>query len=197
VYPLPVANRHPLHVDGSPEAGGVYAGQLDTSETRRLFAADGPAEFAPSGHLLFVRQGTLFAQTFDPVRLELSGNPFPIAKDVAPDSLSVSEAGPVTYRAAIAGKKQQLVWFDRNGKELGKLADPIDGEGDSPNISPDGRRIALQRAVNGNVRRSTLPGQYGHQSGHSTHHDHLELEGQTLICPIFLDELRRTVPRAS
>ena len=64
------------------EPNGVYVGQLDGSETRRLLDADFPAVYAPQDHLLFVRQGALFAQRFDRTRLALAGTPFPVAEQV-------------------------------------------------------------------------------------------------------------------
>ena len=80
----PMAVTSSTTCEASPEVRGVYVGQLDEAlEPRRLLDADTGAVYASSGHLLFVRQGTLFAQGFDPVRLELTGNPFPVAEQVA------------------------------------------------------------------------------------------------------------------
>ena len=74
--------RHFLYfVVGSPDARGVYVGQLDGSATRRLFDADAPAVYT-AGHLLFVRNGTLYAQPFDTAQLEVRGSASPVADDV-------------------------------------------------------------------------------------------------------------------
>ncbi|MDQ3347407.1 MAG: hypothetical protein M3545_05515 [Acidobacteriota bacterium] len=43
-----------------------------------MFDADAPAVSAATGHLLFIREGKLLAQGFDPNRLEARGDPFPI-----------------------------------------------------------------------------------------------------------------------
>ena len=68
-------------VRGRPEVRGVYIGQLDeTLPARRLLESDTGAVYATSGHLLFIRDGRLMAQQFDPGRLELSGSAFPIAE---------------------------------------------------------------------------------------------------------------------
>ena len=78
---LPDGRHFLYYVRGSPEVRGVYVGQLDeTVETRRLLDSDTGAVYASSGQLLFVRQGTLFAQDFDPVRLALKAAPFPVAE---------------------------------------------------------------------------------------------------------------------
>lgn len=124
---------------GTPETRGVYISQLDGSETPRLLNADAGAVYTSSGHLLFVRQGTLFAQNFDPVRLALTGNPYPVAEQV--QALSASAAGPIVYRTgSAAGGQRQFIWFDRSGKELGKVGDPDSAGPSSPSISPDGHR---------------------------------------------------------
>jgi hypothetical protein len=52
-------------------------GSLDSKETRRLFAAQSNAQYAPPGYLLFGREGTLMAQPFDTGKLALNGEPFP------------------------------------------------------------------------------------------------------------------------
>jgi dipeptidyl aminopeptidase/acylaminoacyl peptidase len=122
-----------------------------------LLDADAPAVYAPPGYLLFVRQGKLIAQKFDPAKLALSGNPFPIADQFLgtgdPSSsvgLSASATGPIVYRGGLAGGLQrQFVWFDRSGKETGKVGAVDDAGPENPAMSPDGRRLALTRTVNG------------------------------------------------
>jgi eukaryotic-like serine/threonine-protein kinase len=146
------------------EARGVYVGQLDSAATTRLLDADAAAVYVPPGYLLFVRQGKLIAQKFDPEKQALSGNPFPIDDQLLavgdPSSsvgLSASAAGPIIYRAGQAGGLQrQFVWFDRSGNEIGKLGGVDDANPLTPSISPDGRRIALIRTVNGNTGIWTL-----------------------------------------
>ena len=65
--------RHFLYfVQGSSEARGVYLGQLDGPDGRRLFDSDSAAVYV-AGHLLFVRQTTVYAYPFDDERLTLTG----------------------------------------------------------------------------------------------------------------------------
>jgi hypothetical protein len=47
---------------------GIYIGSLDSSEIKRLTPADSAGAYAPSGWLLFMRQGVLVAQRFDVTR---------------------------------------------------------------------------------------------------------------------------------
>lgn len=90
---------------------------------------------------------SLMAQRFDPRRLELEGDAVPIAEDVLhfPNFgnaiFSASDGGVLTYQKGSGGGLSRLVWFDRNGKELGTVGSPSDYL--RPRISPDGRRIAV------------------------------------------------------
>jgi serine/threonine protein kinase len=149
--------RHFLYfVTGSPEVRGVYISSLDGSETRRLLNADGAATTASSGQLLFVLQGTLFAQGLDPIRMELTGSASAIAEHVTIDvpanlpAISASTAGSIVYRAGSPGGQRQFVWFDRSGKEIGRVGNPDTANALGPSISPDGRHLALSRTVSGN-----------------------------------------------
>jgi WD40 repeat protein len=101
--------------------------------------------------LLFLRQGTLFAQGFDVERLELRGNPVPVAEHVAFDPLgyaavATSAAGSLVYRTGSVTGRRQFVWFDRSGAQIGTLGAPDDASALNPSLSPDGRRVALSRS---------------------------------------------------
>jgi Tol biopolymer transport system component len=139
-------------VGGSAEARGVYLGQLDSLDTRRLFDADGHAEYAATGYVLFPREGKLMAQRFDPDRVELMGEPFPIAeygRNII--ALSASAAGPIVYRTLSPDNGQrQLVWMDRSGRETDKVL-YSDTSSQGPSMSRDGRHIAVFRYAGGNM----------------------------------------------
>ena len=143
--------RHFLYlaVSGRRENIGVYAGSLDSKDTKRLLDVQSEARYAAPGYLLFVRDGTLLAQSFDASRLELSGDPFPIAEQVVADAVfgdamfSVSENGVLAYRGGAVSADTQLMWFDRTGKQLGAVGPP--GEYLDPELSPDGKRVAFER----------------------------------------------------
>jgi hypothetical protein len=105
-------------------------GSLDSKEVKRLLAGDSSVAYAPPpgggpGHLLFLREGTLMAQPFDPGRLELSGEPFPVVEQVSFSALSslgsfsVSGDGVLAYLTGPVGSTSELLWFDRTGKRLG------------------------------------------------------------------------------
>jgi serine/threonine protein kinase len=128
------------------KGNGIYAGSLDSSEYKLILNDDTYAIYA-SGHLLFWRDGALMAQPFDVESLQLSGEAVPIAEQVQMNlsevraSFSVSENGVLVFqRGTSVGAVTQLTWFERDGKQAGKLGEPAFGA--SPNISPDGQRVA-------------------------------------------------------
>jgi hypothetical protein len=86
----------------SPTPPGVFVGDIEGSESRQLLEADTAATYIPSGHLVFGREGTLFAQAFDAERLVLTGHPFQVAAQVAisgwTPALSVSATNTLVYR---------------------------------------------------------------------------------------------------
>jgi len=134
-------------IDSAGGDSGLFIGSLDSPEGQRLLAADSPAVYSPPGYVLFIRQGTLLAQPFDAKKLKVTGEPVPIAEQVAFDQnhlgFSASENGALAYRTGVRGSNLQLAWFDRTGK----LIEPVGMPGGylGPDISPDGKRIAIRR----------------------------------------------------
>ena len=53
----------------------IVVRSLVTGEQKVLLDDGADARYVPSGHLVFVRRGTLMAVPFDPVRLTLTGGP--------------------------------------------------------------------------------------------------------------------------
>jgi Tol biopolymer transport system component len=151
---LPDGRHFLYYAGGTPEGRGIYVGDLNGSASIRLLDADTAAVYVPSGHLLFVRQGTLFAQEFDPTRSVLRGTPFQIEEHVAFDpsryvaAVSASSGGILVYRSGSAARRQ-FVWIDRSGQELEKVGDPDPENPLDPALSPDEHRVALYRVVNG------------------------------------------------
>ena len=78
--------------------------------------------YVPSGHLVYVNKGTLFAVPFDVDKLEVLGTPFPVLNDVATDNggaahFDFSQAGTLIYRSGLARSGLvTLQWLDSGGK---------------------------------------------------------------------------------
>jgi len=129
------------------ENTGIYVGSLDSKETKLVLNVGSAALYSPPGYLLFVRAGTLLAQTFDADRLELKGDAFPIAEgvQVTPGNggaaVAVSQNGVLAYRVAPTNAQTELVWVDRKGGEQPLPAPPHAYR--NPRISPDGQRVAV------------------------------------------------------
>jgi len=136
------------------EKPGIYVGSLDVKpekqsttrvvETGVMSGYVAPRDGIP-GRLLFMREDSLFAQDFDSKRLELTGDPVPLAQGVSKFLLSAafsaSETGLLAYRTGFY--RSQLSWFDRNGKELGDLhGSSPQGYIDDVSLSPDGTHVA-------------------------------------------------------
>ena len=153
---LPDGRHFLFYVNGSAETRGIYVGQLDGSAVRKLFDSDSAAVYA-SGHLLFVRGSTIFAHGFDVSRLEVTGNPFPVATGVSGSmlagttvALSATAGGAIAFRIGSPQIEHQFVWVDRSGKETGSVGARDTNMLISPSGSPDGGSLALLRRVNGN-----------------------------------------------
>jgi serine/threonine protein kinase/Tol biopolymer transport system component len=130
---------------------GAYLGALDTPEVRLLPAIDTAAAYARPGYLLFVRQGALMAVSFDASSGTVSGEPVPVAPGVNSGStrrgaFSVSSNGLLAFRVGVAPRRQ-LAWFDRAGSLLGTMGPPDGNPFASPELAPDGRRVAIPRIV--------------------------------------------------
>jgi hypothetical protein len=148
---LPDGRHFLFHASGTEETGGVFVGSIDSDETTRLLSSDTGALYdRQAGHLLFVRQGTLLAQRFDPKTFALTGDPFPIAEKIEAAAVpgviafSLSETGILAYgngEASDAGLT--LTWVDRQGKVTGTIGPVALYRGVS--LSPNGLQVAAHR----------------------------------------------------
>jgi len=116
-------------------------------------SADTPGLYASPGWLLFIRQRTLLAQRFDPMRETVNGEPLRVADSVAVrtgplalGAFSVSEAGSIAYRTGESALTQ-LRWFDRSGKMLDSVG-PMESGLFDPVLSR-GRHVAFGKERGG------------------------------------------------
>ena len=93
-----------------------------------------------------MRAGTLVAQRLDLAQAALAGEPVTVADGVG--AVSVAATGLVAYRTGTASQRQ-LTWVDRSGTARGTVGAP-DGTVSTPRVSPDGRRVVVNRTVEGN-----------------------------------------------
>jgi Tol biopolymer transport system component len=96
------------------------------------------------GFVLFLRDGSLVAQRFDPATLKVSGDPQQVATPVGAfidrGLFFVSGTGAIVYAAGAPAFAMQFTWVDRQGKILRTVGEP--GVLNAAVRSPDGRKVA-------------------------------------------------------
>ena len=108
-----VFERHPF--DGDPQ---VAIAELDTGEYRSLLPGSTP-RVTTSGHLVFWREGALWAAPFDVDRLEVNGDAEPVVEGVAwlagTAHYDVSTNGTLVNRVGGTGLTT-MTWINRVGR---------------------------------------------------------------------------------
>jgi eukaryotic-like serine/threonine-protein kinase len=136
---------------GNTAETGLWLESIDGREARRILPdvtraqIVAPASGSRVGAILFTRAGTLMALPFDMKRLEASGDPFPVAHEIAVGTnfswLAASSYNGVLAYVSGQRSQWQYVWRDRQGRNLGAAGDA----GGVAMISPDGKRLAGDR----------------------------------------------------
>jgi serine/threonine-protein kinase len=136
----------------SSDTDEIAVKRLDTGEQKVLIHGGTYPQYAPTGHLLFYRAGTVLAVPFDPVRLEVMGTPTPVIQGVKSTALntggahlSLSRSGTVVYvpggEVITSAALSRLVWVDRKGGE--QITPAPAHVYKNPLLSPDGRSVAI------------------------------------------------------
>jgi len=138
----------------------IFAQRLGEKE-RSLLATNGSDGRWAADHLIFAREGRLFAAAFDAVTLRLTGKPVPILEGVS-HAIWTGNTGVETGAAMLdlSGRlfawipgsvmpehQNSLVWVDASGKET-----PLDipkGPFLGGRVSPDGNRVLVQYIYSG------------------------------------------------
>jgi len=121
---------------------------LETKERRVLQRGGSYGRYLPTGHLVFVQGGTLFAVAMDPDTLRVQGSPVPVLEGVTSQvdsggaEFAFSDTGVLVYHPGEQGTTNtSVVWVDRAGQTTPLLETP--GNYHSPRLSPDGTKLAL------------------------------------------------------
>jgi eukaryotic-like serine/threonine-protein kinase len=126
----------------------IYAGSIDSNESKLIVNSDAGAIYAAPGYLFFLRERSLMAQPFDADKMRLTGEPVPVVEQIGYSAttarafFSVSNNGVLAYRGNVP-LNGQLTWYDRSGKSLERVGTVGDFLGFS--LSPDQKRIAVSR----------------------------------------------------
>ena len=133
---------------GNYEDADIVVYSMDSGKRKSLQHGGFHARYLPSGHLVYLHEGTLFAVPFDLKRLEVTGQPVPVLEGVVTvpgnggAQFSVSETGNLAYIPGRGGiVNVSVYWMDRQGQFTPLRAIPADYF--QPAFSPDGKRLAL------------------------------------------------------
>ena len=127
------------------EHQGIYLGSLDSAETTAIVRNDGMAVPMP-GHILLVRDGTLFAQPVDDKTMATRGDAVRVADGIG-YTLGTIGYSPVSAAGATLAYgpgvrlSTALQWHDRAGTPVGPAI--ARGALRSPRLSLDERQVAL------------------------------------------------------
>jgi eukaryotic-like serine/threonine-protein kinase len=144
--------------DGIPnwDKTQIVVQSLSTGERRLLIEGGADARYVSSGHLLYIRQGTLAAASFDEERLVVTGGSVGMQSGVMQASnmgysgfdsgagqYSVADTGTLVYVSGtpMPDREFSLVWVDRSGN-----AEPLQLPRRyflGPRLAPDGRTVAV------------------------------------------------------
>jgi serine/threonine-protein kinase len=131
----------------------IMAKSLSGGPPKPILRGGFAARYVESGHLLYVRTGTLFAVSFDLKRLATVGKPVPLVERLvgnfgsAGAQFSVSTNGTLVYlQGTGVAFSAPLVLVDASGHRQ-VLREPAAYL--APRFSPDGRRLAFQIAEGG------------------------------------------------
>ena len=137
---------------GSLEEARVAVVDLATKKWRVLLDRTGHAAiYVPTGHIVYLRTGVLMAARFDASRLEVTSASIPVMSGVLFNSggaghFGVSSTGTIAYMPDAGTRPQaDLLWVDRTGRTT--ATDLPRGPYTSPELSPDGTRVALESST--------------------------------------------------
>jgi eukaryotic-like serine/threonine-protein kinase len=153
--------RAVLYTIGSERAnfadGEIAVTSLATGETHVVLDRGVDARYVPTGHLVYVRDGTLMAVAFDLNGLRVTGTPAAIVNGVMQAvrtySLTLSETGAAQFSVSNSGalvyvpsapvpeRLMSLVWVGRTGTVTPSALPP--GPYGGPRLSPDGQRVLM------------------------------------------------------
>ena len=133
----------------------IFVQDLETEDRQFLIEGTFP-RYVPSGHLLFAREGAVWAMPFDIGQLKVTGDAVPAMEGVEIGGsgfaqIAVAGNGALVYvpDAAAVEDARTLVWVDREGREEPLEAEPRPYEG--VRLSPDGSRVATVVAESENT----------------------------------------------
>jgi Tol biopolymer transport system component/DNA-binding winged helix-turn-helix (wHTH) protein len=146
--------RHFVYLASRKDQLVAMLASVDGTDAVPLGTVQSHVVAAPSGLVVFVRDGTLLAQRLDVAAGRLTGDATVLAEGLTfsggfDGRFAVSPAMLVYLKARGMTDRSEVRIFDRAGKTVGTVGDSA--EYTAPSLSPDGMRLAVAR------RESTAP----------------------------------------
>ena len=124
---------------------------FETGEHRVIIPSGLYARYSPTGHIVYVSDGTLQAVAFDLGSLSVTSDPVPVVEGVmnkaasGASSFALSDNGSLLYVSGpvtVGAETGSLVWVDPEGRET-PLPLPA-GAYSRPRLSPNGAQVAVR-----------------------------------------------------
>ena len=137
----------------------IMLGSLDSPGRTEIIKADSSFELS-AGHLLFQRDGNIYAQPFDSGSGRVSGDARPIVEGVVYSAASGRTAfsasvatDTLVYRPGrVVSEGAPMQWFDMTGKALGVILAALKHKYGSSAFRPMGRGWRWHRGGRGHCR---------------------------------------------
>ena len=129
----------------SKDGPQVWLGELGSTTGRFVALSESRCEYSPTGHLVFAREGALFAQAFDPSRGVLRGDAFPVAPEIQTYAPTGDADFSVALRAPVLAFQERtgsrMTWVARSGSEGGSVRP--EGSYATPRLTRTGDRLGF------------------------------------------------------
>lgn len=136
----------------------IVAQSLPSGQRKVLIQGGSNARYVPTGHIIYMVEGTLMAVPFNARTLAVTGGPMPVVAGISRASdaaggegqFALSDSGTLVYLAgpARAGQESLFLYDRHGGAEPLKMAR---GSYANPRVSPDGKWLALETNIGSNT----------------------------------------------
>ena len=130
----------------SRDAAHIESLTLATGQRQVLIDRGSVPLYAPSGHLIFYRDGALFAVAFDVTRTAVTGPTVRVLENLAVDTngvpkVALSQTGALVYTSNVHATSSRMVWVSRQGLE--QPLDDTPRQYAYPRVSPNGEHLVV------------------------------------------------------
>ena len=142
----------------------VFTHSLSTGRRKTVLEGGSDARYLPSGHLVYMVEGTMMAVPFDLQRLQVTGGAVPVVAGVRRGASAVggamqaaiSNSGTLAYVVGPPRAGRDDIWlFDRKGGASPLKLAP--GSYSVPRVSPNGKHLAFETHDGRNAMVSIYP----------------------------------------